>query len=256
MPTAPALNITNAIGLRAMVGPPIKIDSTSGNHSPRQGSIVFRGDNIVPSMTVDFIDAIGDTITQPVTIQDGSTFSVVVPEGAETGLLTMDAPTGDVAFEHEPIFVATHGSRQVLTFPGQIPDISSRIEGGDIVWGFTVTGTADQLGELFSLIPPSALDSFDIEFEIYPYDPLRDVAGVGTVVPVAIDVDEVDADAMMIAPASGVQTPPTIEYFGNDGIVLKTTFEDVEGDLDITIDSSAPGTFEYMAVVRIRATGP
>ncbi|MEE9392365.1 MAG: hypothetical protein V3W41_07655 [Planctomycetota bacterium] len=258
-PGAPALNLSNAIGLRAMVGPPIKIDSHLGNYGPDRADIFFSGTNIVPSLTVDFVDATGTTITQNIRIHSGSTFSVDVPPGTKTGILAMSSPTGVVAFENEAIFVKTHGVRQPLLVPGQIPVITSVVEDGETVWGFTVTGTADQLGELFGLIPPGALQIFDIEFEIYPYHPTRNFAGRGTTIPIEIAVEEV---MPVIAPPSSdaaiaVQTLPILEPIGSDGVVLKTTFEDVEGDVDITFSTTMPGsTFQYMAVVRIRVATP
>jgi hypothetical protein len=266
-PSAPKLRLTNAIGIRAMVAPPIKIGLDGGNYGGRGSVMIARGEYISPTIGAWLPLPAGNALRLPTSQIDGESFAVGIPPAATTGVLQFNSQSGPGRVLEEQILVVTHGPVHDAA-TDSIPPIHSEVIDNEIVHGFSIVGTADQLGEVIGLVPPALLALFDLEIDVYPYDEVADLAGYGTGVNVAVEVTEVPPTnrrgtsggsggsggvlGVATLPVPPVQ-PPTLTPIGTRGSVLELDFEDLTGEVEICFTTPNASTQRYLAVVRARA---
>lgn len=265
MPPTPQLRLTNAIGLRCMAGPPIKIGVDGGNYGGRGSFIRLKGEYITPTLRA-FIPGPGGALNRLVTRHiDGETFEVGVGPETTTGVMQFASEIAQGSTDEDPILVVTHGPVLDAAIDS-VPPIHVEMEDGQPVFGFSVIGTADQLGEIIDLLPPNALALFDLDIEIYPYDDVDNLAGYGAAVGVSVDVTSTGGGSTNGAPAPlGIMgqtvalaevpvAPILVSNLGTSGAVASVSYEDLSGDYALSFNSTAPmSNVRYLAVVRARS---
>ena len=244
-PVAPKFTLTNALGIQAMAGPPIKLNAgAGGNWGPPLSDVEFRVENPNNSIRIDVPMLDGTIQSMPARVVDGNTVSFTIPRGAMTGAVEVKSSTGRVPSLRQPLVIVTHEDVQDLSIVG-IPQFTSKFEvGGTRVFGASLVGTLNQIASKIVNIPvPSDMNLYDLEVEVYPLDRSSTYAGLGLAVPVDLAV----APAGTV-PAAGPYTPSL--GFAPDSVVLEKRYQNLSGPVDLSLSTNNGSTYDYLAIIR------
>ncbi|MFT7618826.1 MAG: hypothetical protein ACI97A_002473 [Planctomycetota bacterium] len=248
-PAAPKFTLTNAIGIQAMAGPPIKLNAGSGgNWGPPLASLTFKVENPNISMTASVPTTNGGTETVAVHIIDGTHVSFRLPRAAESGPLSFGSSQGPVSYITEPIAVVTHREVEELDIVGT-PTFSTNVgANGNRVFGTSIIGNVTQIANKVLSIPvPADYLVYDLEVQLYPLDRTTMFAGAGTTVPVSLGVSPVAVSPVMTnAPATYIATPTAVT-------VLEQSFENLSGPIDLSLATNDPAMagIDFLANIRV-----
>ncbi len=245
-PGAARFSLTNAIGIQAMAGPPIKLNGSSGgNWGPPLSRIDFQVTNPNNDMKVAVPLSTGGTAILPVKVDNGSQVSFRLPLRAASGQVNFTTSYGPVGHIRQPMAVVTHGPVQDLTVVGAPNWTIETSANGRIILGTSVIGNIGAIANNTLTVPvPPAITNYDLEIRVYPLNRVSFYAGIGTTVPVSLGIGPVGA-----LPSSAF-VPPNINLLGDNTVVLEQCFDNVTGPVDLTLTTSAPQGFDFLAVVR------
>lgn len=248
-PAAPKFTLTNAIGIQAMAGPPIKLNAGSGgNWGPPLGSISFRVEKPNSSMTVEVPLDDGTTATVPVNIVDGQNVSLVLPRRAKSGPLVFRSSLGQVSHIEEPLAIVTHTEVQDLSLVSAPTFVTKEDQNGTRVFGTSIIGNVKQIAaEILTIPVPSDFVLYDLEVELYPLDRSKTYAGIGAPAPITVSISAVNA--IPFPPPSPIVGPLP----GGALLVATEKYFDLTGPVDLTLATTDPSLagIDFLANIRV-----
>ncbi len=244
-PAAAKFSLTNAIGIQAMAGPPLKLNAgPGGNWGPPLSRIDFKVQSPNSSMVVNVNLSDGTTATVPMSIINGTTAGFRLPRLAITQGLSVRSHLGVVPALRQPIAIVTHDEVQDIAIVG-VPTFTTKTkEDGLRVFGASVIGNVSQIANTILTIPvPPDFATYDLEVKVYPLDRPRMYAGLGQNVPLNLAVAPVGA-----LPALAPYALST--SFAPGAVVLEESYTNLSGPVDLTMVNTAFGGFDFLAVAR------